>query len=158
MGKNPSKKAAFPVNHEKGKRASVPPPNGGKTAVQKVSWENEKPSWRVRNLEMSDPYGWHKVNLDQKKTILRRLGEFETMSWKEILINSKKFFHSVDTERMCPKAQARLLQTAHKDEEDLVSLRLGSRERVWGAFDGRVLDLLWWDPEHEVCPSLKPNT
>jgi hypothetical protein len=42
--------------------------------------------------------------------------------------------------------------------EDLVSLRLSARERVWGILAEGVLELLWWDPDHKVCPSLPRNT
>jgi len=36
----------------------------------------------------------------------------------------------------------------------LVSLRLSGKERVWGILQENALLLLWWDPGHEICPSI----
>jgi hypothetical protein len=52
------------------------------------------------------------------------------------------------------EAQRRLVAIAQDDIDDLFSLHLGGKPRVWGVRDGSVLRLLWWDPEHEICPSL----
>ena len=158
MGKNHSKRAVFPAGQSKDKHAVVPPPKGGKQAIQKVPWENEKPAWRVKNIEMCDPFGWHRIRPRDQRMILQKLGDFESMTWSEILVKGKKFHHSVAITELCYEAQARLERTCHKAELELVSLRLGGTERIWGAFNGRVLDLLWWDPKHLVCPSLKSHT
>ena len=44
------------------------------------------------------------------------------------------------------------------DNETLISLRLKGRQRVWGIRILSVLNLLWWDPEHEVFHSEKKHT
>ena len=40
----------------------------------------------------------------------------------------------------------------------LVLRRISGPGRVWGIREEHVLDLLWWDPRHEVCPSPKKHT
>jgi len=37
--------------------------------------------------------------------------------------------------------------------EDLFSLRLTGKKRLWGIRDRHVFKVFWWDPEHGVCPS-----
>jgi hypothetical protein len=59
---------------------------------------------------------------------------------------------------LCKTARDRLEDLRLEDIDELVSLRLGGAERVWGIRDGNVMLLLWWDPEHAVCPSLKKHT
>lgn len=44
------------------------------------------------------------------------------------------------------------------DQDALVSLGLTGRERIWGFIANGVMNLLWWDPNHEVCPSLLKHT
>ena len=107
---------------------------------------------------MCDPFGWHRVAPRKQQEILQKLGEFESMTWEEILVQGKKSHHSIDVTDICSEAQARLRQTRHKCARELVSLRLSGPERIWGCFDGRVLDLLWWDPKHSICPSAKKHT
>ena len=53
--------------------------------------------------------------------------------------------------------RSRLIVCAKKlgIERDMHSLRLSGQERVWGILDQGVLSVLWWDPDHAVCPSLR---
>lgn len=52
------------------------------------------------------------------------------------------------------KAQSRLSELGI-DKEHLFELKLngssvGAYPRIWGVRLGQVLNILWWDPEHEV--------
>lgn len=119
------------------------------------------PAWRVSILETQDPYGWHTIDLTTFEHIRERLRNFETMTWRDILIVGKKQNHSVAVDRLCKQAKDRLEQLSLFGVEKLVSLRLSARERIWGIqdpMDKAVLKLLWWDPDHEICPSLKKYT
>ena len=44
------------------------------------------------------------------------------------------------------------------DVDELMSFRLDSRGRVWCIQTGNIMRVLWWDPNHEVCPSFKKHT
>ncbi len=59
---------------------------------------------------------------------------------------------------LCSKAQKRLIDISKDDCDELFSLRIMVRQRIRGIKDGNILWLLWWDPEHEVCPSHKKHT
>ena len=74
------------------------------------------------------------------------------------MIKSKKFHHLVKVENLSAEAQGYLDRVGLDDVDELVSLRLSGRERVWGILDENILNLLWWVPEHQVCPSLKKHT
>ena len=80
------------------------------------------------------------------------------MTWSDILVRAKNQDHAVRVQQLCSQARKRLAQMGLDEFENLVSLRLSARERVWGILAEGVLELLWWDPDHKVCPSLPRNT
>lgn len=131
-----------------------------KSAIDPNDFYSQRPAWRVGLLQVVTPYGWHGVTPDILATVRTRLASFETMTWAEILVSGRKAHHAVKVHRLCPTAQARLTEIFNGvlDVDELISLRVGGRERVWGVLDGVTLKILWWDPEHEVCPSLLKNT
>jgi hypothetical protein len=119
------------------------------------------PSWRISILETKDPYGWHTIDMKTFEHIQERLKNFESMTWSDILLDGKKQNHSVAVDRLCKQAKDRLEELRLFPVEKLVSLRLSARGRIWGIPDPKekaVLKLLWWDPRHEICPSLKKYT
>jgi len=105
-------------------------------------------------MEMVEPFGWQRVDGDTLLYIRERLAHFETMTWAEILVQSKKQNHSIKVEDICAAARQRL-DVRRLILDDVVSLRLSGRERVYGYLDNGVLILLWWDPDHEICPSTR---
>jgi hypothetical protein len=116
------------------------------------------PSWRVGKVELVDRYGWHSLDRGKLLDIREKLSWFETMTWGEILVRDKTRNHFVKVYRLCKDAQERLAIIGEPDLDQLVSLHLSGKERVWGKWDAGVLTLFWWDPNHEVCPSLLKHT
>ena len=80
------------------------------------------------------------------------------MTWNQISIDGKKQNHSVAIAQLSKETQKRLVEINIIDIDELFSLRLSGRERIWGILDKGVLNLLWWDPNHRVCPSIKKHT
>lgn len=107
-------------------------------------------------MEMVDPYGWHKLDASSLQYVRQRIVEFEGRTWADILGDHHN--HNVELSRLSSAATKRLEQLHQDDLEELLSLRLSGKERIWGILDRGVCTLLWWDPEHQVCPSLKKNT
>jgi hypothetical protein len=122
------------------------------------SYYDLKPSWRISRIELIDPYGWHVLDLDKINHVKGKLSYFEQMTWREILIDSKKQNHFIDKDRLSLNAQNRLIEIGQDDLDRLVSLRLTGKQRVWGIWEQGTLNLLWWDPEHQVCPSTLKHT
>ena len=104
---------------------------------------------------MCDPFGWHKVDVTLLLEIHSKLKCFETMTFSDILGRNH---HTVPIERLCKEAQNRLTVLGLDDVEELLSLRLTGISRVWGIMEHNIVVLLWWDPEHLVCPSLLKHT
>ncbi len=134
--------AAWEIEPKKVPRVVSPP----------TSYNHVRPSWRVASMELVSPYGWHTVEGQKLRDIREKLAHFETLTWNEILVAAKKRNHSIAVPDLSPEAQKRVEELGLGLDE-VVSLRLSGAERVFGYLDNGVLVLLWWDPNHQVCPS-----
>lgn len=131
---------------------------GAPKGTERPDFMKMRPAWRVSKLEENGPFGWHRVGGARVSEILARLRGFETMSWSEILIAAKKQHHTIPLERLSKPARGRLVQINLDDRDSLISLRLSSKERIWGFLAESTFYLVWWDPEHRVCPATQKHT
>ncbi len=109
-------------------------------------------------MQMASPFGWQEIGHEKLNEIRQKLSQFEAKSWSEILIKDKHWNHTISVDDLCKDAQDRLVQIDQDDVEELISLRLSGSERIWGIRDRDILKILWWDPDHQVCPSPKKHT
>ena len=117
-----------------------------------------RPAWRLSRLETSGPFGWHRLEPTQVEFLRARLASFEALSWKEILVRDKDNNHHIEISRLSKPARDRLQELQMDDLDSLLSLRIRSRERVFGTLIQGVFYILWWDPDHAVCPAFKKHT
>ena len=80
---------------------------------------------------------------------------FETMTWEEILGSNN---HAISIADITRDAKERLIKLGHDDKETLVSFRITGEQRIWAIRLQEEAFLLWWDPNHEICPSKPKNT
>ncbi len=124
--------------------------------IESFDFKNEKPAWQINSIDLGGEWGWNKVlKRDILKEIYPKLKSFETMTWHEI---EGRKHHSVPISNICHEAQQRLNEIENSDIEDLFSFRLTGEKRLWGILDRNILKILWWDPEHTVCPSFLKHT
>ena len=119
---------------------------------------NLSPAWRFSLLELVDPFGWHNLTTAQLLEIRQKLANFESMTWNQIIILARDNNHLVSVDRICSDAYRRLEAVKQDDVGELLSLRLGGTERVWGILEHNAVKLLWWDPFHQICPSERKHT
>lgn len=114
------------------------------------------PVWQTGAIDLDGPWGWKKIDHNLFfSNILPKIQNFEGMSWHEILGRNS---HEVNIGQLSKNAQKRLADLKLDDFETLVSLRLTGPQRVWGIKIQNVFKILWWDPNHEVCPSAIKHT
>ena len=112
--------------------------------------------WEVSGIDDNSQWGWNQVDCPYfLREIWKKMRNFETMTWGEIL---GKNHHSIAVSSIIGPAQKRLLELGHDDVEELVSFRLTGSQRLWAIRVKHASCLLWWDPEHEICPSHKRYT
>ncbi len=109
-------------------------------------------------MDMGGPFSWQELSPAKLLEIRGKLAELEANTWHEILVDAKHRNHTVLVYRLSPQAKNRLRKIKQDDLDELTSLRLSGRERVWGIRENGILHLLWWDPEHRVCPAALRHT
>lgn len=134
-----------------------------KRGDQAVSWDRETVVWRFRKFDFRGYWGLAALQRDGTsfdvllETYLRH---FESMTWAEIKRASKSgrsrgsMHHAVDTDKLGKQAKNRLAELKYEDWGVIFSLRLDQKRRLFGMRDQNVFEVLWYDPSHEVCPSL----
>lgn len=104
-----------------------------------------------------DEWGWKNLKNSKISELLEKLRYYETRTWKEIDSNHKRD-HPVELGKLEKAAQKRLVQLNYDDIDQLYRIRLSGKERIWGQRERHILKIIWWDPEHTVCPSALRNT
>jgi hypothetical protein len=121
------------------------------------NYDSQQIAWHLRGLDLGGPFGWAGVLQHEGfAELFGALSAFETMTWAEIKANNSS--HSVRVDLLSKAARDRLVEIEQDDVEELFSLRISGRRRVWGIQDRHILRLLWWDPEHEVFPTSPKHT
>jgi len=85
------------------------------------------------------------------------LKDYSSRTWGQIEQNKKRD-HAVKVSHLISKAQQRLEELKLGDHDLLWRFRFDGCKRIWGIRHGHVFRVLWWDPEHRICPSQKSHT
>lgn len=148
---------------KKVKQAKVP---GGNAIVQ-VENPNQfylqHPAWNFSSCDKEKWSLFSKAARDRFwDEILPHFQAWETQTWGDILIDSKKQNHSINAKDLNKTASDRLTEL-YIEAESLISLRLGGTHRIYGYMNGAVFNILWIDLGHGdnaacVCRSYKKHT
>lgn len=123
-------------------------------SVEQVAEQNI--AWHIRIIDRGGPWCWTSIDAPTLWEILHsKLANYETMKWSEILGQRN---HGIKVSRLAPDARKRLEAIRQDDVEELYSLHLDGKKRIWGIRQGNILKVLWWDSDHQVCPSLQKHT
>lgn len=82
---------------------------------------------------------------------------YSRLTWAEIRANAHRD-HPLACDVLCKRARDRLAELRLDDVDELWRFRFAAKRRVWGIRDGRVMKVLWWDPDHQVYPVEPKNT
>lgn len=113
---------------------------------------HEKPVWRFNKY---DKDLWPVKIPDFIERIFDKLADYEGMTWQEIQSASggKTYgtnSHFENVADLDKAAQKRLVELKLDDVDQLFSLRLTGKERLYGILENGVFAILWYDKEHEV--------
>lgn len=92
-----------------------------------------------------------------------KLKEFEKLTWEEIEKQTygkdgKSKNHPIGKGKIIKEAQERLKVLNQDDVDELYSLRLEGKIRIFGIREFNCLKILWIDTNHEICPPQKKHT
>lgn len=118
---------------------------------QPQSSDSETIVWHVNTIDKEGEWGWKKLEVGTFwDVIFEAIKHFETMTWSVIKGSQN---HTINVADICKEAQKRLRDIQLDDIDELFSLRISGAKRIFGIRDGRVFKVLWWDPNHTVCPT-----
>jgi hypothetical protein len=113
-------------------------------------------AWRFSGCDKGGPFaGTALAHGDPFREVMERLHEFETKTWDEI---TKTGSHPIEVYKCEKAARDRLTEILQDDLDDLMSFRISGKKRVWCIKDRNIMKVLWWDPDHQICPSHLKNT
>lgn len=140
---------ADPTNHKEVRLGADP-----------ASYDTKKIAWQIRLFDEEGPWGLEALKPHWWTKIFPKLRNLESMTWAEIKRASGgrtrgNNSHNVAVSDLITKAQDRLCELGQEDVDELFSLRLQGKHRIYGIKDGRVLKAIWFDPDHEIYPSGK---
>ncbi|MFK0572772.1 hypothetical protein [Endozoicomonas sp.] len=115
---------------------------------------DSRPSWRFSTVDREGPFAWPSGQ-DIELDIVQKLHSFDSMEWSEI---RGKHHHAISVNSLSRAAQERLLAIRQDDIDEVFSFHLKGKSRIFCIRDRHIAKLLWYDPEHRVCPSKLKHT
>ncbi|MBD0328423.1 MAG: hypothetical protein ICV68_18565 [Pyrinomonadaceae bacterium] len=112
-------------------------------------------AWRFGGADKGGPFAWTNLSNSDYRRVLEKSYEFENMEQKAIQASGS---HPISIDRLSKEAQNRLTEIELDDIDELMSFRITGAERIFCRADQGVMRVLWWDPNHGVCPSTKRHT
>jgi len=94
--------------------------------------------------------------------LLPRLKALESLEWKEIIRTGRRAgdgggaggtTHEIPVRDLIDDAGMRLKALKLDDVDTLLSIAVTGRQRLWALRENSTAVLLWWDPNHAICPS-----
>ncbi len=133
-------------------------PSGNKTPkfAKDPSVKGGPLTWRFSHADKDGPFAWSALaDADEHKKIIERLAALETMEENDL---RESGCHPIELHQLSKDAQDRLSQIRHDDLDSLYSLRIDGKTRIFCIHHGSIMRVLWYDPNHLVCPSVKKHT
>jgi hypothetical protein len=131
-------------------------PNSQAKAPNFIQMRGGALTWRFSTADRGGPFAWPTLeDASSYKSVSERLHQFETMTEADIAQSGS---HAVEISSLSKDARDRLTQIKLDDLDELFSFRIDGPTRVWCRPLGSLMLVLWWDPEHLVCPSNKKHT
>ena len=121
----------------------------------------KRPVWAFKQCDLEHEKWSIKNNEAFLDNILSKLISYEGMTWggdtisfrgKSVGNGTNNHFEYIAN--MSKDAQRRA-KDIHLDVDQLFSLRLTGKERLYGVLNNGVFSVLWYDSEHEIYPSAK---
>ena len=148
------------------KRPIGTPSPSGKHVIQQEkprSYYDCPPSWSFQRFNFQHKR-WGLPDGDDLHQLLNKMKSYEQQTWKDILQDTsgrkeKTKNHLIPVYNLIKDAQDDLILN-HLDEfESVCSLTVTGRKRLFGFIqDTGIFQILWYDPDHSICPSEMRHT
>jgi hypothetical protein len=125
---------------------------------------HKKPAWRVQSLDENSAFGWDKIGQERwRRSVLPKLRHLETMTWYEILRAAGGRSSGTNSHLLplsdFPKAfQERLEAMGLSGIDEIMSLRLQGKHRLYGWMSENIMNIIWFDFDHALIDANKKHT
>lgn len=120
------------------------------------SFRGKPITWRFSAVDKNGPFAWTNLHDGHHhKSVIESLASLETMTEAEL---GQRGCHFIETPKLSKEARDRLAEIRLDDLDEVYSIRVTGKQRVFCVHREGTLDVLWFDPEHAVCPSEKKHT
>lgn len=126
-----------------------------KTRENPESSNDQTPVWLFGSLDLDCPWCGD-ISAQLASEVLSKIKSYESMTWGQILADRTRN-HPVALDSCSKEARDRATDL-DLDVDELFRLRFNGTQRLWGIRDRHKFKLVWWDPDHQVCPSTLKNT
>ena len=115
--------------------------------------------WRFDKLDRSGHFAFDITRDDfQHREVLDKIISYSSMTWSDIQSQThdrgKSKHHFLSLDSLSSEAVSRITAKKFDDKtEQLFSFALQNKLRVIGFRDGQYFYAVWYDPNHEFCPS-----
>lgn len=123
-----------------------------------VDFHGMPPVWSFLKVDMEHKKWGITSCADCLNRVVQTLRDFERMgNWGEVLRltcgrKGRTRNHPIAVSEICRDAQKRLSELNMDDADNMYSLALGGKLRIWGIMQDAVLRIVWIDPNHEIFP------
>ena len=130
----------------------------GKVAISVPPPEDDRLSWRFALLSSraDDRWSWYAMTREQAVGLHAFLCDMEAHTWRSAGrgTGNRPRLKAIPIEAISGEAQRELSRRLLDDNvEELWELHKDGPTRLWGIRQGSVFRAIWFDPNHEVCPS-----
>ena len=130
--------------------------------TQTTSSNHLHPVWRFDMLDRTGEFAFDYTSPNfRHQEVLCKLIEYGNMTWGEIKLQThdkknKAKHHYLDVTKLSFAAMQRIKAKHLEEETDaLFSLALQNKLRIIGVLRHDVFHMVWYDTEHQFCPSTK---
>ena len=134
---------------------------GKYVAGVKYSSDSKQVCWRFDKLDMDGKFAFDLSRTDfNHREILDKIIAYSNMTWDEVKKQThdrknKSKHHFLDMDALSADAIARIRAKHFEDryQDSIFSFAFKNRLRIIGIRDGEEFHVVWFDPNHEFCPS-----
>lgn len=110
----------------------------------------------MRLVDDGGPFGWAGLPAKEIRQIREACRSWESMKLGELFGASGN--KPIPAENFDPPAKKRWREIGLDDYDGLWELRVSGKGRLWGMLKDNIFYIVWWDPDHLVCPAPKKHT
>lgn len=136
-----------------------------KTVINPIkNADTECPVWIFDKIDRAGKFAFDTNRSEfQHKEVLDKIIDYSTMTWAEIKRqthdNGKSKHHIISPEQLSKEARERLKAKQLDEFSDaMFSFALQNKLRIIGIRMGAQFLAIWYDPQHEFCPSKLKHT